>query len=254
MYSSRDNWERLVTAVVKRQQIWELCHQQSRSTSICSSMTSDDDFSEQTLSFSGSNFQPYSVPPSPLLPHTNSAVSQVKTFADSNGGSSRSITRMLFSAWNRRLKSKDQDMVDIPGTSESGLNVNIHSFWHVFIWMYHIPITSITLLQVATDKNLMGNGIFRKVYKGQLKDGTLVAIKRLRKSTGAERQFQTEVEMFSIMEMHRNILTLRGFCMTSEERFLVYPCMVNGCVDSCLRERPQNVPPLDWGTRKRIAR
>ncbi|KAL8480222.1 hypothetical protein ACS0TY_026952 [Phlomoides rotata] len=59
--------------------------------------------------------------------------------------------------------------------------------------------------------------------------------------------------MFSIMEMHRNILTLRGFCMTSEERFLVYPCMVNGCVDSCLRERPQNVPPLDWGTRKRIA-
>ncbi|KAL8547614.1 hypothetical protein ACS0TY_007077 [Phlomoides rotata] len=61
--SSRDNWERLVAAVVKRQQIWELCHQQSRTPSICSSITSDD-FSEQNLS----DFDPFSLPPSPLLP------------------------------------------------------------------------------------------------------------------------------------------------------------------------------------------
>ncbi|KAL8483190.1 hypothetical protein ACS0TY_026025 [Phlomoides rotata] len=66
MSSSRDNWERLVTAVVKRQQIWELCHQQSRTPSI-STLTSDD-LSQQILSFSGSNFDPFSVPPSPLLP------------------------------------------------------------------------------------------------------------------------------------------------------------------------------------------
>ncbi|KAL8480738.1 hypothetical protein ACS0TY_027325 [Phlomoides rotata] len=63
--SSRDNWERLVATVVKRQQIWELCHQPSRSPSICSTRTSDD-FSEQILSFSSSNFEPFSVPPSPL--------------------------------------------------------------------------------------------------------------------------------------------------------------------------------------------
>ncbi|KAL8544201.1 hypothetical protein ACS0TY_004658 [Phlomoides rotata] len=39
-----DNWERLVAAVIKRQEIWELCHQHSRSPSICSE-TSSSDFS-----------------------------------------------------------------------------------------------------------------------------------------------------------------------------------------------------------------
>ncbi|KAL8484195.1 hypothetical protein ACS0TY_026772 [Phlomoides rotata] len=73
--SSRDNWERLVATVVKRQQIWELCHQPSRSPSICSTRTSDD-FSEQILSFSSSNFEPFSVPPSPLHPPTDQSVSQ----------------------------------------------------------------------------------------------------------------------------------------------------------------------------------
>ncbi|KAK6135330.1 hypothetical protein DH2020_030918 [Rehmannia glutinosa] len=31
-----DNWERLVAAVLKREEIWQLCHQHSRSPSICS--------------------------------------------------------------------------------------------------------------------------------------------------------------------------------------------------------------------------
>ncbi|KAI3458045.1 hypothetical protein Pfo_014708 [Paulownia fortunei] len=31
-----DNWERLVAAVLKREEIWQLCHEHSRSPSICS--------------------------------------------------------------------------------------------------------------------------------------------------------------------------------------------------------------------------
>eukprot|EP00268_Persea_americana_P047376 TRINITY_DN4932_c0_g1_i5.p1 TRINITY_DN4932_c0_g1~~TRINITY_DN4932_c0_g1_i5.p1 ORF type:complete len:277 (-),score=71.32 TRINITY_DN4932_c0_g1_i5:289-1119(-) len=55
------------------------------------------------------------------------------------------------------------------------------------------------------------------------------------------------------MAVHRNLLRLRGFCMTPTERLLVYPYMANGSVASCLRERPPGDPPLDWPTRKRIA-
>ncbi|GAU40112.1 hypothetical protein TSUD_389620 [Trifolium subterraneum] len=43
-----------------------------------------------------------------------------------------------------------------------------------------------------------------------------------------------EVEMIS-MAVHRNLLRLCGFCMTSTERLLVYPLMANGSVASCLR-------------------
>ncbi|CAN0928289.1 Somatic embryogenesis receptor kinase 1 [Linum grandiflorum] len=113
-------------------------------------------------------------------------------------------------------------------------------------------------LQVATDtfsnKNILGKGAFGKVYKGRLSDGSLVAVKRLKeeRTPGGELQFQTEVEMLS-MAIHRNLLRLRGFCMTPTERLLVYPFMSNGSVASCLRERPPSLPPLDWPTRRRIA-
>ncbi|KAG4110554.1 hypothetical protein ERO13_D13G055800v2 [Gossypium hirsutum] len=113
-------------------------------------------------------------------------------------------------------------------------------------------------LQAATDyfsnKHVVGSGGSGRVYKGHLVDGSLVAIKRLKQGCthGGMLQFQTEVEMVS-MAVHRNLLRLRGFCMTATERLLVYPFMVNGSVRSCLRERPESQAPLDWGVRKRIA-
>ncbi|CAL5377756.1 unnamed protein product [Camellia sinensis] len=95
---------------------------------------------------------------------------------------------------------------------------------------------------------------FCKVYKGRLANGSLVVVKRLKeeRTQGGELQFQTEVEIIS-MAVHRNLLRLHGFCMTPTERSLVYPSMSNGSVASCLRERCDSQPPLDWPKRKRIA-
>ncbi|CAM6104903.1 unnamed protein product [Calypogeia fissa] len=125
-------------------------------------------------------------------------------------------------------------------------------------------------LQVATNhfdsNNILGKGGFGNVYKGCLPDGSLVAVKRLREegTPGGEVQFQMEVEMISLA-VHRNLLRLRGFCMTPTERLLVYPYMPNGSVASRLRVRNFTdkswkiadslfrKPALDWPTRKRIA-
>ncbi|BAF19290.1 lRR receptor kinase SERL2 precursor [Oryza sativa Japonica Group] len=109
-------------------------------------------------------------------------------------------------------------------------------------------------LQAATEgfsgKNILGKGGFGNVYRGQLPDGTLVAVKRLKdgNAAGGEAQFQTEVEMISLA-LHRNLLRLYGFCMTATERLLVYPFMSNGSVASRLKAKPA----LEWGTRRRIA-
>lgn len=95
-------------------------------------------------------------------------------------------------------------------------------------------------LQSATDnfssKNILGKGGFGYVYRGQLPDGTLVAVKRLKdgNAAGGEAQFKTEVEMISLA-LHRNLLRLYGFCMTATERLLVYPYMSNGSVASRLK-------------------
>ncbi|TVU28342.1 hypothetical protein EJB05_19857 [Eragrostis curvula] len=101
-------------------------------------------------------------------------------------------------------------------------------------------------LQAATEnfssKNILGKGGFGIVYRGQLPDGTLVAVKRLRdgNAAGGEAQFQTEVEMISLA-VHRNLLRLYGFCMTARERLLVYPYMSNGSVALRLKGKDINI-------------
>ncbi|KAL0760940.1 hypothetical protein Bca101_077090 [Brassica carinata] len=103
----------------------------------------------------------------------------------------------------------------------------------------HLKRFSFREIQSATSnfspKNILGQGGFGMVYKGYLPNGTVVAVKRLKDPnyTG-EVQFQTEVEMIGLA-VHRNLLRLFGFCMTSEERMLVYPYMPNGSVADRLR-------------------
>ncbi|XP_020089002.1 protein NSP-INTERACTING KINASE 3-like [Ananas comosus] len=122
----------------------------------------------------------------------------------------------------------------------------------------HLKRYSLKELRVATNnfnsKNILGKGGYGIVYKGCLRDGTIVAVKRLKdyNALGGEIQFQTEVEMISLA-VHRNLLRLVGFCTTENERLLVYPYMPNGSVASQLREHVHGRPALDWPRRKRIA-
>lgn len=113
-------------------------------------------------------------------------------------------------------------------------------------------------LQLATEsfseKNVLGQGGFGKVYKGVLADNTKVAVKRLTdfESPGGDKAFQREVEMISVA-VHRNLLKLIGFCTTPTERLLVYPFMQNLSVASRLRELKPGDASLDWPTRMRVA-
>ncbi|KAG8070480.1 hypothetical protein GUJ93_ZPchr0006g45992 [Zizania palustris] len=113
-------------------------------------------------------------------------------------------------------------------------------------------------LQIATDsfseRNVLGQGGFGKVYKGILPDGTKIAVKRLTdyESPGGEAAFLREVELISVA-VHRNLLRLIGFCTTQTERLLVYPFMQNLSVAYRLREFKPGEPVLDWPERKRVA-
>ncbi|XP_071726523.1 probable LRR receptor-like serine/threonine-protein kinase At5g45780 isoform X2 [Rutidosis leptorrhynchoides] len=121
----------------------------------------------------------------------------------------------------------------------------------------HLKRFTIRELQVATgnfsSKNILGQGGFGIVYKGCLLNRTLVAVKRLKDpNLSGEVQFQTELEMISLA-LHRNLLRLYGFCLTTEERLLVYPYMPNGSVADRLRDGGRETPLLDWSRRMHIA-
>ena len=74
---------------------------------------------------------------------------------------------------------------------------------------------------------LLGEGGFGSVYKGHLPDGTDVAIKRLKDGGGqGEREFQAEVEIISRVH-HRHLVSLVGYCISNNQRLLVYDFVPN---------------------------
>ncbi|XP_048503177.1 BRASSINOSTEROID INSENSITIVE 1-associated receptor kinase 1 isoform X2 [Beta vulgaris subsp. vulgaris] len=204
------------------------------------------------ISFNGNkNLVMPPTPPSSPVPSAPTSNSGANSATGAIAGGVAAGAALLFAApaialaWWRRRKPQDH-FFDVPAEEDPEVHLG------------QLKRFSLRELQVASDnfshKNILGRGGFGKVYKGRLADGSLVAVKRLKeeRTQGGELQFQTEVEMIS-MAVHRNLLRLRGFCMTPTERLLVYPYMANGSVASCLRERPETDPPLSWEIRKRIS-
>ncbi|XP_057461002.1 receptor-like protein kinase BRI1-like 3 [Actinidia eriantha] len=102
--------------------------------------------------------------------------------------------------------------------------------------------------------SMIGSGGFGQVYKAKLKDGCVVAIKKLIHVTGqGDREFMAEMETIGKIK-HRNLVPLLGYCKIDEERLLVYEYMKWGSLESVLHEKPKGGgSKLDWATRKKIA-
>ncbi|CAK9157811.1 unnamed protein product [Ilex paraguariensis] len=102
--------------------------------------------------------------------------------------------------------------------------------------------------------SLIGSGGFGEVYKAQLRDGCVVAIKKLIHVTGqGDREFMAEMETIGKIK-HRNLVPLLGYCKIGEERLLVYEYMKWGSLEDVLHDRAKGgSTKLDWAARKKIA-
>ncbi|KAL5582101.1 hypothetical protein UlMin_014543 [Ulmus minor] len=99
---------------------------------------------------------------------------------------------------------------------------------------------------------IIGVGGFGNVYKGYVDRGTTpVAIKRLkpRSSQGAH-EFETEIQILTHL-VHRNLVSLLGYCNDNKEMILVYEYMERGTLRSHLFNTEN--PPLSWKQRLKIS-
>ncbi|KAF0924220.1 hypothetical protein E2562_008517 [Oryza meyeriana var. granulata] len=100
-------------------------------------------------------------------------------------------------------------------------------------------------------QKLLGEGGFGSVYKGLLPDGKEVAVKQLKDGGGqGEREFQAEVEIISRVH-HRHLVSLVGYCISSNQRLLVYDFVPNNTLHYHLDGHGK--PVLDWQARVKIA-
>ncbi|KAG7589214.1 Concanavalin A-like lectin/glucanase domain superfamily [Arabidopsis suecica] len=84
------------------------------------------------------------------------------------------------------------------------------------------------------ENRVLGAGGFGKVYKGDLPDGTQIAVKRV--SHGAKQGMQEYVSEIATMSRlgHMNLVQLRGYCRRKGELLLVYEYMPNGSLSDYL--------------------
>ncbi|CAL5080956.1 unnamed protein product [Urochloa decumbens] len=89
--------------------------------------------------------------------------------------------------------------------------------------------------QGFSKKNRLGQGGFGPVYRGRLKDGRDVAIKRLAAgSRQGAREFRNEATLLSRVQ-HRNVVNLIGYCARgAEDKLLVYEYVPNESLDKIL--------------------
>ncbi|KAG2557071.1 hypothetical protein PVAP13_8NG183301, partial [Panicum virgatum] len=112
-------------------------------------------------------------------------------------------------------------------------------------------------LEEATDKfderNVLGKGGNGTVYKGALRDGRLVAIKKCKIiNERQEKEFGKEMLILSQVN-HRNVVRLYGCCLEVEVPMLVYQFIPNGTLYQLIHVGQPHGSRISFTTRLKIA-
>ncbi|KAL0331391.1 UNVERIFIED_CONTAM: Proline-rich receptor-like protein kinase PERK9 [Sesamum angustifolium] len=127
---------------------------------------------------------------------------------------------------------------------------------HVFLQGSKFNLEEVeSATQHFSEVNLLGKSKFSAVYKGILKDGSLVAIKSINKTSckSDEDEFMKGLSLLNSLK-HENLLKLRGFCFSKArcECFLIYDFASNGNLSQYLDGEDDTSSILDWPTRVSI--
>ncbi|CAJ1936286.1 unnamed protein product, partial [Sphenostylis stenocarpa] len=118
-----------------------------------------------------------------------------------------------------------------------------------------LPLFDFNTITMATnnfsEENKLGQGGFGSVYKGWLKEGQHIAVKRLSKTSGQGiEEFKNEVKLIVKLQ-HRNLVRLLGCSIQMDEKMLVYEYMENRSLDAILFDKTKK-SSLDWQMRFNI--
>ncbi|XP_039173506.1 G-type lectin S-receptor-like serine/threonine-protein kinase At4g27290 [Eucalyptus grandis] len=115
-----------------------------------------------------------------------------------------------------------------------------------------LPMFDLTTIVNATNNfsedNKLGEGGFGAVYKGVLRNGQEIAVKRLSEnSRQGQDEFKNEVVYIAKLQ-HRNLVKILGCCVQVDEMMLIYEFLPNRSLDCFIFDQEKGVL-LDWPRR-----
>ncbi|KAK7385452.1 hypothetical protein VNO78_31173 [Psophocarpus tetragonolobus] len=101
---------------------------------------------------------------------------------------------------------------------------------------------------------VLGKGSYGTTYKAALEDGTTVVVKRLREVLVGKKEFGQQMETVGRIGRHPNVMPLRAYYYSKDEKLLIYDYTPGGSLFSLLHgNRGMGRIPLDWDSRMKIA-
>uniref|UniRef100_A0A2N9IRX2 Protein kinase domain-containing protein n=1 Tax=Fagus sylvatica TaxID=28930 RepID=A0A2N9IRX2_FAGSY len=117
-------------------------------------------------------------------------------------------------------------------------------------WFSHEVLKTST--SQFSSENMIGKGGCNRVYKGILPDGKPVAVKIMKSTKEAWKDFALEVDIISSLK-HKHITPLLGVCIEDNTLISVYDFLPIGSLEENLRGNNKDKSVLSWEVRYNIA-
>lgn len=101
---------------------------------------------------------------------------------------------------------------------------------------------------------VLGKGSYGTTYKAILEEGTTVVVKRLKEVVMGKREFEQQMEVVGRLSQHPNVVPIRAYYFSKDEKLLVYDFIEAGSFSALLHgNRGIGRTPLDWESRVKIS-
>ncbi|CAN1772039.1 Probable inactive receptor kinase At3g08680 [Linum perenne] len=141
-------------------------------------------------------------------------------------------------------KGERRDMMTIPN---EGFSSGVQEAEKSFPQRYDLE----DLLRASAE--VLGKGSYGTSYKAVMEDGMTVAVKRLKDLVVGKREFELQMESVGKMSHHLNVVPLRAYYYSKDEKLLVYDYLQGGSFSTLLHGICTETRDVaDWETRVSI--
>lgn len=205
-----------------------------------------------------------SLPPSPTLPHRSKKVGTGFIIAAAVGGFAVFLLVAVMFTVCFSKKKKKEDGVDYNGKGTDGVRIekrkeglsssvqmaekNKLAFLEGCSYNFDLE----DLLRASAE--VLGKGSYGTAYKAILEDGTVAVVKRLKDVVAGKKEFEQQMELIGRVGKHANLVPLRAYYYSKDEKLVVYEYIANGSFSAMLHgiKGIAEKTPLDWNTRMKI--
>lgn len=85
---------------------------------------------------------------------------------------------------------------------------------------------------------VLGKGSYGTAYKAILEESTTVVVKRLKEVAAGKKDFEQQMEIIGRAGNHPNVVPLRAYYYSKDEKLLVYDYISNGNLSALLHGMP----------------